>query len=67
MHGKDLQGNIRGEYSLMPYYRKVKEYGDLESRDLWEYELALNEQETTFLGAAHLGNEACAISVLFYQ
>ncbi|MDO5542257.1 MAG: DUF4105 domain-containing protein [Acinetobacter sp.] len=46
---KGLTGQYPGEYSLMPYYRKVKEYGDLESRDLWEYELSLNEQETTFL------------------
>jgi hypothetical protein len=33
----------------MPYYRKVKEYGDLESRDLWEYELSLSPEETRFL------------------
>ncbi|MGE8560268.1 MAG: DUF4105 domain-containing protein, partial [Acinetobacter sp.] len=46
---KGLTGQYPGEYSLMPYYRKVKEYGDLESRDLWEYELNLNPQETQFL------------------
>lgn len=46
---KGLTGQYPGEYSLMPYYRKVKEYGDFESRDLWEYELNLNEQETQFL------------------
>ena len=46
---KGLTGQYPGEYSLMPYYRKVKEYGDFESRDLWEYELALNEDETRFL------------------
>ncbi len=46
---KGLTGQYPGEYSLMPYYRKVKEYGDLESRDLWEYELNLTEQETQFL------------------
>ena len=46
---KGLTGQYPGEYSLMPYYRKVKEYGDFESRDLWEYELNLNEQETLFL------------------
>ena len=46
---KGLTGQYPGEYSLMPYYRKVKEYGDFESRDLWEYELALTEQETSFL------------------
>lgn len=33
----------------MPYYRKVKEYGDFESRDLWEYELNLTPEETRFL------------------
>lgn len=46
---KGLTGQYPGEYSLMPYYRKVKEYGDFESRDLWEYELALNPEETAFL------------------
>lgn len=46
---KGLTGQYPGEYSLMPYYRKVKEYGDLESRDLWEYALNLSEQETQFL------------------
>ncbi|MGD9699585.1 DUF4105 domain-containing protein [Acinetobacter haemolyticus] len=44
-----LTGQYPGEYSLMPYYRKVKEYGDLESRDLWEYELSLTPDETRFL------------------
>ena len=34
---KGVVGKYPGEYSLMPYYRKVKEYGDFESRDLWEY------------------------------
>ena len=46
---KGLTGQYDGEYSLMPYYRKVKEYGDFESRDLWEYELSLNPEETRFL------------------
>ena len=46
---KGLTGQYPGEYSLMPYYRKVKEYGDLESRDLWEYELSLNPEETQLL------------------
>ena len=46
---KGLTGQYPGEYSLMPYYRKVKEYGDFESRDLWEYELNLTPQETRFL------------------
>ena len=46
---KGLTGQYPGEYSLMPYYRKVKEYGDFESRDLWEYELALDPEQTKML------------------
>lgn len=46
---KGLVGKYPGEYALMPYYRKVKEYGDFESRDLWEYELNLSSDETAFL------------------
>ena len=30
----------------MPYYEKVKEYNDFESRDLWEYRLKLTPDET---------------------
>lgn len=50
---KGLTGQYPGEYALMPYYHKVKEYGDFESRDLWEYELNLSPEETQFL-VAHL-------------
>lgn len=46
---KGLMGKYNGEYSLMRYFHKTKEYGDLESRDMWEYELALNPDEVAFL------------------
>ena len=46
---KGLTGQYPGEYSILPYYRKVKEYGDFESRDLWEYQLNLSPQETQFM------------------
>lgn len=42
---KGLAGQYPGAYSLMPYYEKVKEYSDLESRDMWEYQLNLSEAE----------------------
>ena len=29
----------------MPYYLKVREYTDLENRDIWEYELNLSPEE----------------------
>lgn len=41
-----ISGGYLGEFSLQPYYDKVKDYNDLESRNLWEYELALTGAET---------------------
>ncbi|WP_410209771.1 DUF4105 domain-containing protein [Aquirhabdus sp.] len=43
---KGLTGQYPGSYDIMPYYEKVKEYNDFESRDLWEYSLNLTPMET---------------------
>jgi hypothetical protein len=42
---KGLTGMYKGFYSLMPYYDKVREYNDLEHRDMWEYKLSLTSAE----------------------
>lgn len=42
---KGLFGAYPGRYTVMPYYRKVREYNDIESRDIWEYPLNLTENE----------------------
>ncbi|GFO67672.1 hypothetical protein GMLC_12510 [Geomonas limicola] len=42
---KGIFGGYKGLYSLMPYYVKVKEYNDLEHRDMWEYPLNLSPDE----------------------
>ena len=42
---KGLVGGYFGKYSLLPYYEKLKEYRDTENRDIWEYDLDLNEEE----------------------
>jgi len=42
---KGLLGLYPGYFSILPYYEKVKEYSDLERRDLWEYELDLTPEE----------------------
>jgi hypothetical protein len=34
-----LFGGYPGTFSIMPYYLKVREYSDMENRDVWEYEL----------------------------
>jgi Domain of unknown function (DUF4105) len=36
---RGLAGGYRGGFSTTPYYMKVQKYNNLESRDLWEYEL----------------------------
>ena len=38
-------GGFKGYYSIMPYYEKVKEYGDIDQRDIWEYNLNLSRRE----------------------
>lgn len=40
-----LAGLFRGTFTGIPYYYKVREYGDFESRDLWEYDLSLSDAE----------------------
>src|SRR5258705_295839 len=40
-----LIGTYPGTFSMMPYYLKVREYNDLENRDIWEYELNLKPEE----------------------
>lgn len=42
---KGLSGGYPGVFSLMPYYDKVKEYSDMENRDLWEYQLSFTPDE----------------------
>ena len=42
---KGLLGGYAGTFSVLPYYIKVREYNDMENRDLWEYELALTPEE----------------------
>jgi len=42
---KGLTGSYPGRFALMPYYKKVREYNDLESRDIWEYKLNFTPKE----------------------
>jgi hypothetical protein len=44
-----LFGFFRGEFSARPYFYKVREYADYESRDLWEYELSLDQRQLAML------------------
>jgi hypothetical protein len=42
---KGLFGEYEGSYSILPYYEKIKEYNNLEQRDIWEYDLDLKQDE----------------------
>lgn len=42
---KGLIGGYPGIFSIVPYYEKIKEYSDLENRDVWEYELNFTQDE----------------------
>lgn len=42
---KGLFGEYEGRYSILPYYEKIKEYNNLEQRDIWEYDLDLTQDE----------------------
>ncbi len=42
---KSLVGSYPGEFYHIPFHNKVREYSDLDSRDMWEYELTLSREE----------------------
>ncbi len=42
---KGLLGGYPASFSVEPYYETVKRYGDIEHRDIWEYELLLSSDE----------------------
>ncbi len=62
---KGIVGSYSATYKLFPYYWKVREYRDGESRDLWEYELKLDPKQIKLL-MAHLWELKAAKSDYFY-
>ncbi len=44
---KGIFGGYEGKYSILPYYKKIKEYNNLEQRDVWEYDLKLNKEQVS--------------------
>jgi hypothetical protein len=46
---KGLVGLFEGHFTIFPYYTKVQEYNNWESRDLWEYELNFTEDQLDYL------------------
>lgn len=42
---KGLFGGFKGYYMTPPYYLKVREYRDIENRDIWEYRLNFSDRQ----------------------
>ena len=42
---KGLMGRFPGRFSMLSYFVKIQEYNNIESRDLWEYELNANQEQ----------------------
>lgn len=70
-----LSGLMPGTFDINPYYYKVREYNDFESRDLWEYDLSFTPEEVQIavayiwelIGANfnyHYMSENCAYRIL---
>ena len=68
-------GGYKGFFSTIPYYLKVKEYRDIENRDIWEYQLNFSPGQihhllmhTWEMGNAYLDyfffKENCAYHIL---
>lgn len=42
---RGLFGAYNGYYGFIPYYEKIKQYANIDMRDMWEYRLVLTEKE----------------------
>ncbi len=42
---KGLFGAYPGKFTIVPYYAKVQSYSEIENRDIWEYDLALDPDQ----------------------
>lgn len=40
-----LTGGFTGKYTVMPYHLKLREYGQIDNRDIWEFELAFDQKQ----------------------
>ncbi len=46
---KGTTGSYPAFFNLRPYYQQLKRYADWENRDIWEYRLAVDQDQVDFL------------------
>ena len=61
---KGIFGGYRGRFAMQPYYETLRDYSDIEQRDIWEYQLNLLQAETAQL-VRHLW-EVSGVSFDYY-
>ncbi len=44
-----LSGGFPGKFSIVPYYTKLREYAQMENRDVWEYTLNMTSKKIDFI------------------
>ncbi len=44
-----LTGGFPGTFNVLPYYIKLREYGQIENRDVWEYRLNIPQKDVEFI------------------
>ena len=44
-----LTGGFPGKFSVVPYYSKLREYSQMENRDVWEYTLNMSSEKIDFI------------------
>lgn len=64
---KGLSGGYRGYYSVLPYYEKVREYANIDQRDMWEYRLNLTPDEVRHLVLHLLDLKGIATDYFFFD
>lgn len=46
---RGLAGGYPGQFNLVPYVSKIQEYSHMESRDMWEYTLDLDQEQIDWM------------------
>ncbi len=62
---KGLFGYYSGGFVFLPYYRLIKDYSDLEGRDIWELDLQMNKDEIRHVLAFLFEFDANSITYTF--
>lgn len=63
---KGMFGFYDGKFTMLPYHQKIREYINLEGRDIWEYPLNFTPEEVDFLVDHLLEMENAAAPYWFF-